>query len=84
MELVDININDPESTKYNIKFLCRNTMVVTKELLKSRNVPDMNTIISHKKKLITSYFKKYSHLCNRNSNPGMTSYLTYILNTRLD
>ena len=39
VDLVDVNTNDPDSIKYIIKFLRGDTMVVTKELLKSRNVP---------------------------------------------
>ena len=42
--MVDINTNDPYSIKYIIKFLRGNTMVVTKEFLKSRNVPDIGSI----------------------------------------
>ena len=34
--MVDINTNDPDSTKYSIKFLRENKMIVTKEFLKSR------------------------------------------------
>ena len=34
VDLVDINTNDLESTKYIIKFLCGNITVVTKEFLK--------------------------------------------------
>ena len=41
VELVDVNTNYPYSIKYIIKFLIVNTMVVTKELLKSRNVSDI-------------------------------------------
>ena len=44
VELVDINTNDLDSTKYIIKFLKVNTMIVTKEFLKSRNVPDIGSI----------------------------------------
>ena len=44
VEMVDINTNDTESTKYSIKLFHRNTEVFTKELLKSRNVPDMTSI----------------------------------------
>ena len=43
-ELVDINSNDPDSTKYRIKFSRKNMKVVTKEILKSRNVPGIATI----------------------------------------
>ena len=38
---MDVNTNYPYSIKYIIKFLIVNTMVVTKELLKSRNVSDI-------------------------------------------
>ena len=42
--LVDINTNYHDSTKYSINFLRGNIMIVTKELLKSRNVPDIGSI----------------------------------------
>ena len=42
--MVDVNTNNPDSIKYiNILFK-GNKMVVTKELLKSRNVPDIGSI----------------------------------------
>ena len=44
LDLVDINTNDPDSTKYIIKFLMVNTMMLTKVLLKSSNVPDIVSI----------------------------------------
>ena len=44
VRLVDVNTNDPDSIKFIIKFLRGNTMVFTKELLKSRNVPDIGSI----------------------------------------
>ena len=44
MELLDINTNDPDITNYRIKFLIGNTNIVTKEFLKSRNVPGMGSI----------------------------------------
>ena len=40
----DINTNYPDSIKYKIKFLRGNTMIVTNEFLKSRNVPDIGSI----------------------------------------
>ena len=45
VELVGVNKNDPYSIKYIIKLLRVNTMVVTKELLKSKNVPYIVSII---------------------------------------
>ena len=42
--MMDINTNNPDSTKYIIKFLRGNTMLVTKELIKSRNVTDIGSI----------------------------------------
>ena len=39
VELVGINTNGRDSTKYSIKSLQGNTTVVTKEFLKSGNVP---------------------------------------------
>ena len=44
VDLVDVNKNDPYSIKYIIKLLIVNTMVFTKELLKSRNVSDIGSI----------------------------------------
>ena len=44
VDLVDRNTNDPDITKYSIKFLRGNTMIVIKEFLKSRNVPDIGSI----------------------------------------
>ena len=44
VELVDVNTNYPNSIKYIIKLLIVNTMVVTKEFLKSRNVSDIGSI----------------------------------------
>ena len=41
---MDVNTIDPDSIKYIIKLLGINIMVVTKELLKSRNVPDNGSI----------------------------------------
>ena len=43
-DLVDVNTNDPDSIKYINKLLRGNTMVVTKDFLKSRNVPDTASI----------------------------------------
>ena len=37
--MVDINTNYPDIINYSIKFLILNTMIVTKEFLKSMNVP---------------------------------------------
>ena len=45
VELLDVNKNDPDSINYIIKFLRGNRMVVTKEFLKSSNVPDIGSII---------------------------------------
>ena len=39
--LVGINTNDPDSTRYIIMFLRGNIIIVTKEFLKSGNVPDI-------------------------------------------
>ena len=94
--LLDININNLDRTKYSIEFLIGNTMIVTKEFLKSRNVPDVGSItitqriistnqsISQKRKFRISYFQKCYHLYNRNSNPSMTIYLNFIPNPCLD
>ena len=42
--LVDKNTNDPDSNKFRIKFLRGNTMVLTKDFLKSRNVSDTGSL----------------------------------------
>ena len=96
VKLVDINTNDTYITKYSIKFLKGNTMLVIKELLKSRSVTDIGSLpisledyINESKnltqeKLIISCFHKCYHLYNINSNPGMRSYVTSILNPFLD
>ena len=44
VETVDINTNDPEIKKYIIKFLRKNTKLVTKEFIKSGNMPDIEWI----------------------------------------
>ena len=41
VELVDVNKNNPDSIKYIIKLLRGNKTVVTKDFLKSSNVPDI-------------------------------------------
>ena len=43
-EMVDVDKNYPDSTKYIIRFLRLNKNIVTKELLKSINVPDIGSI----------------------------------------
>ena len=42
--LLDIHTNYPDSTKYSIRLLRGNTMIVTKYFLKSRNVPYIGSI----------------------------------------
>ena len=76
--LVDKNTNYPDSINYIIEFLIGNTMIVTKESLKSSNVPDIVSIkispedykneskISNKNKLIASYFQNCYHIYNNN------------------
>ena len=44
VDMVDLNTNYPDITKYIIKFLKVNTMIVTKEFPKSKNVPDIVSI----------------------------------------
>ena len=44
VELVDINTTDTDSAKNIMKFLQRNKKLVTKGLLKSRNMPDILSI----------------------------------------
>ena len=41
MDMVNISTNDPDITKYIIKFLRGNTMIVTKDFFKSTPVPDI-------------------------------------------
>ena len=43
-DLVDITTNDPKSTEYIINFLRVNTKFVTKDFIKSSNVPDITSI----------------------------------------
>ena len=88
VELVAINTNDHRRKKYTIQFLYEKK-VVTKELLKSDNMPDIASIpissqdyINESKnltqeKLRISCFQKCYDLCNRNSNPSTTNCLTY-------
>ena len=45
VDLVDIKTNDIDIDKYSIKLLRVNTMIVTKESLKSRNFPDIGSIL---------------------------------------
>ena len=44
VELVEINKNNPDNIKHIIKLLIVNKMVLTKELFKSSNVPDIRSI----------------------------------------
>ena len=44
MELVDINTNYPDRTNYRNDLLKGNKKIVTKEFLKSRNVPGIGSI----------------------------------------
>ena len=53
VDLVDINNNDPGSTNHIINFLIENTMVVIKEFLKSRNVPDIGSVTIYPEDYIT-------------------------------
>ena len=41
VDMVDIRTNDPDINKYSIKLLIGNTIIITKEFLKSRNIPDI-------------------------------------------
>ena len=78
MDMVDINTNYPGSTKYSINLFRGITMIVTKDLLKSRNVPGIGFIpISSEgyikksnnltpEKMIISCFQKHYHLYNSN------------------
>ena len=94
--MVDVNTNYADRIKYRIKFFRGNTMVVTKEFLNPRNVPDIGSITissedyinesknPRQEKLRTSCFQKCYNIYNRNSNTGMTSYLTSIPNPCFD
>ena len=53
VDLIDINTNDPDSIKCRIKFLRVNTMVFTKEFLKSMNVTDIGSIPIYSEDYIT-------------------------------
>ena len=44
VDLVDVNTDYSDIIKYIIKFLIGNTMVVTTEFLKPRNVTDIGSI----------------------------------------
>ena len=44
VEMVDVNTNDLDSIKYIIDLLRGNKMIVTKEFIKSRYVPDIGLI----------------------------------------
>ena len=44
LDLADLNTNNPDRIKYINKFLRVNTIIITKDLLKSRNVPDIGKI----------------------------------------
>ena len=44
VELEDVNTNDPDYIKYSIMSLIENTIVLTQDLLGSRNVPDIVSI----------------------------------------
>ena len=42
--MVDINTNDTDRTKYRIQLLREQTMIVTKDFLRSKSVPDIGSI----------------------------------------
>ena len=96
VNMVGINTNYTDSTKYRIKLSRINKMMVTKEFLKSNNVPYIGSITIYsedyinKSKNITqeqlriSCFQKCYHLYNRNSNTEVTNYLDSIPNQCLD
>ena len=44
VELVNINTNDNDITKYSIKLFKGNTIILTKDSLKSWNMPDIGSI----------------------------------------
>ena len=44
VDMVDINNNNPGINKHIINFFIENTMVVIKEFLKSRYVPDIGSV----------------------------------------
>ena len=53
VQLMDVNTNDADIIKYLIKSLRGNIMVVNKEFLKSRNVPDIVSIPIYSEDYIT-------------------------------
>ena len=52
LELADVNMNDTDRIKYIVQFMRGNTMVVTKQFLKSRNVPDIVSITNYPEEYI--------------------------------
>ena len=96
VELVDINTNYHDIIKYIIKFFRCNTMMqlrssssqviyhILDQFQFLHRTISMNQKIPNKNKLRISCFYKWYHLLNRNSNPGMTSYITSIPNPYLD
>ena len=93
---MNVNTNYTYSIKYVIKILRVDTMVVTKEFLKSENVTDIGSIpISSKdyinesnnlknNRLRTSCFLNCCILYNSNSNTVMKFYLASTPNPCLD
>ena len=53
VDIVDINKNDTGINKHIINFLIENTMVVIKEFLKSRYVPDIGSVTIYPEDYIT-------------------------------
>ena len=93
---MEIKTNDPDSINYSTKFLRVNTMIVTKEFLKSSSFPDSESVIIssedyiNESKNLTQYqidnimFPEVYHFYNRNSNTGMKSYRISVLKQILD
>ena len=52
VELVGIITNNLDTTKYSINFLRGDTMIVTEEFLKSKNVTDIGYILQFNQSII--------------------------------
>ena len=91
-----VNKNYPDSINYTINLFRVNTMVVTKDLLRSSNVPHIgsilissenfktNQILLHNNKFRASCFYNFFHLYNSNSNHVVKSYLASAPNKCLE
>ena len=88
---MDVNTNDPDIINYIIKFLILNTMLVTKDFLKSSNVTDIGSIpissedyINESKNTTQEQIDNIMFLEVLSPLPGMKSYLISNPNPCLD